>query len=104
MGRPSDPIGKEMWVNSVADGATGASIAEGFIYSPEFQLKQQKMSDADYVETLYWAFFNRPSDPQGKKHWCNQLAAGNSRNSIVDGFIGSPEWSNLCDKFGIQAK
>lgn len=102
LGRSSDPIGAQYWLNKVNNGnATGADLAQGFLYSPEFLSKN--MTDEQFLDMLYGAFFNRTPDAPGKAHWLNQLRNGMSRQQVISGFINSVEWYNLCETYEIES-
>jgi hypothetical protein len=77
----------------------GADVASGFIDSTEFI--NRDLSDDDYVDVLYSAFFDRAADSGGKSNWLSEIAGGSSRNEVLDGFIYSTEFSNLANRFGI---
>jgi len=102
LGRPSDPVGIAYWIGKARSGATGANLAYGFLRSPEFLRLSSDMTDEKYVETLYQAFFGRRSDPIGLDYWRGRLEAGCDRGSIIEGFIGSVEWRDLCRTYGIE--
>ena len=104
LNRSSDPAGKSYWINKAKDGASGADLAYGFLFSKEFKANSSTMSHTSYVELLYQAFFGRHSDPNGLRFWTDQLYSGITRESIVDGFIGSQEWRDLCHSYGIEPK
>ncbi len=111
LGRPQSEIDKDVdgindWVNRLTSGQeTGAQVAYGFVYSPEFQNK--KVSNDEYVKTLYKSFFNRdPFDPNnydedGYNYWMNKLNSGTDRIDVLAGFTNSVEFKNLCDSYGI---
>lgn len=104
LNRSSDPAGKSYWINKAKDGASGADLAYGFLFSKEFKANSSTMSHTSYVEILYSAFFGRHSDPNGLRFWTDQLYSGITRESIVDGFIGSQEWRDLCHSYGIEPR
>ena len=55
LGRQPDTGGLNAWTNQLVSGqATGAQVANGFIYSTE--LKGRNLSNSDYVEMLYQTF------------------------------------------------
>lgn len=101
LGRTSDPFGKADWSNQLmllmADGAT---LAEGFIMSEEFQ--GRGLSDEEYIDVLYKTFFNRAADEGGKQNWLNHLASGKSRRFVLAGFTNSDEFDRLCQDYGIK--
>ena len=102
LGRASDPKGKADWINRVmTQGKTGADIAYGFLYSPEFLNKG--LSNEDFLEVLYKVFFDRASDAPGKADWLNRMANGWTKQQVIKGFIDSTEWANVCLRFGIPS-
>jgi hypothetical protein len=102
LNRNSDAPGKAYWIDKAKNGATGAALAYGFLLSPEFIKNSSNMSHTQYVELLYRTFFNRNSDPIGLKHWTDLLYTGVKREIVIEGFIGSTEWRDLCRTYGIE--
>ena len=101
LGRKPDAKGLSEWTALLTSGqATGAHVASGFIYSNE--LKEQNLSNEDYVEVLYRTFLNRSSDSKGKAEWVNLLNKGMSRPYIYMGFVNSPEFGKICASYGIN--
>ena len=45
----------------------------------------------------------READPAGKEGWLNVLAQGQSREYVLNGFIGSAEFAALAASYGINA-
>ena len=104
LNRASDPTGKKYWVKKVVDeGATGADCARYFLLdAPEFM--NRGLSDEDFVETLYKTFFDRESDASGKRGWVNNLKRGKmTRAEVVNNFIESTEWCNVCATYGVKS-
>lgn len=99
--REPEQAGLEDWTNNLwAHTKSGKDVAFGFIFSEEFTNKG--LSDEDYVEYLYKAFFDRASDAGGKTDWLNRMhREGYSRIDVFNGFVGSAEFDNLCKKYGI---
>ena len=77
-------------------------MARGFTGSREFI--GRGLTDDDFLNVLYSAFFNRPADAGGFASWEAKLDAGMSRAAVVDGFIGSREFANLAASYGIRAQ
>ena len=103
----ADVDGINYWVNKLKKGEdTGAKVAYGFVYSPEFQNK--KTSNDEYVKVLYRSFFNRdPLDPDhydgdGYNYWMNKLNSGTDRIDVLAGFTNSNEFNALCVNYGIN--
>ncbi len=101
LGRQADQQGKDYWISNIQNGMTGADVAGGFLYSPEFL--DAERSNEDFVEILYNVFFDRESDAAGKQYWVNFLANGVSKMNVISGFINSTEWANVCLSYGIPS-
>ena len=74
-------------------------MANGFIYSQEFINKNT--TDDEYLTILYKAFFNRDPDQGGWDAWIAELKAGKDRGYVLDGFLFSQEFFDLCEDYGI---
>ena len=98
--RNADQGGLADWAGQLwSHESTGSSVAYGFIFSPEFTNKNY--SDADFVEYLYEAFMGRSSDKVGKEDWLGRMKNGWTRKQVFDGFVGSQEFTNICNSYGI---
>ncbi|WP_373498670.1 DUF4214 domain-containing protein [Desulfococcus sp.] len=98
--REPDPEGLAGWVNGMKNGwVTGGELAEGFILSPEFI--NMNVSDETFLTILYRAFFDRQPDLEGFNGWLSALGQGMSRASVLEGFIRSSEFAELCRRYGI---
>jgi len=102
LNRDSEPSGQIYWVDSLSSGIrSGADVAKGFVFSQEFT--NRNLDNAAFVNTLYAAFFGRPADQGGYNGWMLKLSQGSSRSSVLDGFILSQEFKNLCGNYAIIA-
>ena len=102
LGRTSDPSGKQDWIDAITmRGETGASAARGFLYSPEFLNKE--CTNEEFVAVLYRTFFDREPDQDGFNAWVGVLNNGTSKEEVIEGFINSTEWANLCLRYGIRS-
>ena len=102
LGREADQGGKDYWMGQIMNnGKTGADIAKGFLYSPEFLNKG--ISNYEFLEILYNVFFDRPSDDGGMSYWLSKMAGGMSKQDVIMGFINSTEWANVCLSYGIPS-
>ena len=100
LNREPDPAGLAGWSNALLERRlTGADVARGFIFSPEFI--EKKTSNEEFLTILYKAFFNRNPDPGGFNGWLKQLKKGADRSTILDGFLYSQEFIGLCQRYGI---
>lgn len=98
--RQPDPEGLNEWVGRLLNGSkTGADVAEGFVSSEEFLNRNH--SNEEFVTILYRAFFNREPDSSGYNSWLGKLAGGASRRTVLDGFLKSQEFAELCNNYGI---
>lgn len=98
--RQADDGGLADWKNAlVTKRKTGATVAYGFFFSQE--MNNRKLSNSDFVETLYRVMMNRASDAGGKKYWLERLEGGVSREGVFKGFAESQEFGNLCNSYGI---
>lgn len=102
LGRRSDPNGKQSWIDAINAGEiTGADAARGFLYSSEFLNKD--VSYEEFVVTLYRTFFDREPDQAGFNSWMDALYRGAPKEEVIEGFINSTEWANVCARFGIAS-
>ncbi|MBO7453355.1 MAG: DUF4214 domain-containing protein [Clostridiales bacterium] len=102
LGRESDPSGEKYWIDRVSRfECTGADVAKEFLFSKE--LKDKKLTNSQFVDILYIAFFGREADKEGKEYWVGLLDAGASREEVARGFIFSVEWANTCAEYGIYS-
>lgn len=100
LGRNAEPQGLSDWIGRIARGEeTPESTAKLFFFSEEYINK--KTSNEDFVETLYQTFMDRASDPAGKSDWLGRLAAGTSREEVLEGFSRSEEFSKILKSFGL---
>lgn len=98
--RPPDEKGFETWVNALASGQqTGAGVVEGFFFSKE--LEEKNLTIEDYLELAYLTLMDRPSDAGGKQNWVKVYKQGFSKRYILNGFVNSKEFGEICDEYGI---
>ena len=103
LGRASEAEGKAFWVDQVVNkGFTGADCARFFMLgAPEFL--GRNLTDDEFVEVLYKTYFDRDSEPDGKAYWMGRLASGTERAVLVEEFIESVEWCNVCAMYGVKS-
>ena len=100
LNRKPDASGLKDWTNQLWNHtASGRQVAFGFIFSDEF--KGKNYDNGTYVEYLYKAFLGRSSDAAGKADWLNRMAQGWTREQVFDGFVGSDEFTGICQSYGI---
>lgn len=101
LGRHGDQGGQSGWVSQLANGSIdGATAAYGFIFSPEC-IGKGLTNDA-YVTMLYSTFLGRTPDEPGLMAWsCGLDNKKYSREGVFNGFANSPEFTGICDRYGI---
>ena len=101
LNREPDKDGFNSWVSQLKSGAIdGAEAAYGFIFSKEF--KEKNPCNDCYLDSLYRCFLGREPDKAGKADWMNQLTEGAARGQIFNGFVGSQEFTKICESYGIN--
>jgi len=102
--RPSEPEGKAFWVNEIESGnRTGGDCAHFFLIEAQ-EFLNRGLTAEDFVETLYLTFFDRASEPAGKKFWVDSLKSGKmTKENVINGFIDSTEWCNVCATYGVKS-
>lgn len=102
LGRESEADGKKFWVDTVTSGAnTGADCARGFLMSPEFLNKG--LSREQFLDVLYRTFFKREADSDGKAYWMKELNGGMPMETVINNFINSREWCDICASYGVRS-
>ena len=100
LNRDPDKEGLNDWIQKLQNKEQrGGDIAKGFFGSLEF--KNKGYGDEDFVDMCYKAFFNRDADAKGKSDGLKAIDNGKTREDILNGFIGSQEFKDLAEKFGI---
>ncbi|MBM3702544.1 MAG: DUF4214 domain-containing protein [Actinobacteria bacterium] len=101
LNRQPDPQGLASWVNGLKSGElSGANVARNFIFSQEFTNKN--LSNEQFLNVMYKAFFNRAPDPGGYNGWLAKLESGKSREYVLARFVNSQEFNNLCQEYEIN--
>jgi len=98
-----DPdAGSQTWVDVLENGSyTGVQVAEGFIMSDEFINKE--MSNEDFVQIMYRAFFGRDAATSEVDAWVAYLEQGYRKSFVFSGFANSNEFKALCEGYGVNA-
>ena len=100
LNREAEPAGLNYWSDMLTTGVkAGSDVARGFIFSTEFTNKG--VDDNEFLNILYRAFFNREPDEVGYETWMQKLQSGLSRERVLDGFLYSQEFGNLCRSYRI---
>jgi len=100
-GREPDSEGLNSWTDALLnDYLTGSDVAFSFIFSNEFS--GRNTTNEEFLHILYRAFFNRDPDAVGYTGWINTINDGSDRATILEGFLNSQEFINLCSNYGIK--
>lgn len=99
LGRASDAKGKADHISRLKAGQSACDITKGFVFSIE--LKNQKLSNTEFVTRMYKTMLNRNPDSTGLAKWTTALNNGCSYGYILQGFCGSSEFTGLCSSYGI---
>ena len=101
LGREPDKEGLNNWVQALISGeASGARVVWGFFFSRE--MENMNLTDEDFIIDAYLAIFDRDPDKEGKTEWKNYLKKTSNRSQLINGFLGSEEFGNLCEQYGIK--
>lgn len=101
MGRNADKGGLDTWVTALNSGnLTASEVVNSFFDSVEW--KNRNTSDEEFVTAAYLAILDREPDEGGMAAWVGALKRGSERKSVLRGFLGSPEFKNLCDSYGLR--
>lgn len=98
--RRAEPSGLNNWTSALKGKAvTGSYVGGFFLLSQEFNNKNY--CNRHFVEHLYAALMDREPDSGGLNNWCNALNSGISREFVINQFLISPEFTNICTNYGI---
>ena len=101
--RAADTSGLAHWSRGLYEQTiTGKAILENFFLSSEIQNKH--LSSREYVTRIYKVMMNRSPDSGGLNYWMGRLDSGSSPTAVIDGFIDSQEFTNICTDYGIRRK
>ncbi|MBD3184991.1 DUF4214 domain-containing protein [Candidatus Poribacteria bacterium] len=87
-------------VNVLADGSkTAGDVISELMAAQEFI--DRDLNNGGFVTTLYKAFFDREPDTRGYNYWLGKLNNGSTRQSILNSFASSAEFSSVCNSCGV---
>jgi len=100
LNRVPDGDGLNAWSNWLLNKQkTGADVVKGIVLSDEF--KKNNYDNSTFIKIMYKAFFDREPDEYGYQVWLDKLNKGTSREEVLNGFLKSNEFVNLCNSYGI---
>ncbi|MCL2079128.1 MAG: DUF4214 domain-containing protein [Oscillospiraceae bacterium] len=99
LGREPDEAGYDYWMTGLLDGSlSAAQVVYGFVFSAE--MNEKNLSNEEFIEYLYMAFFGREPDTGGYNYWLAALNSHGDRVLIFHGFAGSLEFELFCEAHG----
>ena len=91
------------WVNNINKGSASAyTLVNTAMFGIERGSQVNALNNKDYIYFLYNCLFQRTPDLEGLNAWYNRMQAGKGKNEIIQGFVVSSEFANLCGKFGVK--
>ena len=98
LGRAPDAEGRSFWIDRLDNGLPRGDLVVAFSEAPEFVLitntAAPTVGSTGAVTRLYWAFFQRPPDPEGVAFWTDEIDNGRAPLSAVsNAFTNSPEFA-----------
>lgn len=90
--REPDAGGLTGWVTALAGGTAFQTVVAQFMGAPEFQATYGATTDAAFITLLYNNVLDRVPDAGGFAAWMDHLAAGMTRETLVERFVQSPEF------------
>ena len=99
LGRASDPKGKADHIARLKTGYSASALVKDFVFCPE--LKNQKLSNTEFVTRMYKTMLGRNPDSSGLAKFVKYLDNGCSYGLILQNSCGSPEFTNICQSYGI---
>lgn len=103
LGREFDEDGISEWVSLLKNGKVGGGdVAKGFLHSEEFI--NLHTSNIEYVKILYRTLMSRDADDIGLDYWVGRLKNGDSRDFVLDNFIDSSEFGDICASSEISVR
>ncbi len=88
--REPDSGGLATWVRHLERGQKRGWVVSRFLFSQEY--RSHRSSNRNFVRDCYQAILGREPDKGGWSHWSAKLDRGQSRESIVQGFLASQEY------------
>ena len=93
--RAPDPGGQQLWMTTLANGATPLQVAQQFAASAEFARIYAGLNDPAFVNQLYVDALHRAPDAAGAQSWAAQIAGGASRAQVMLAFADCNESRSL---------
>jgi len=93
--------GYKFWGNKICTHELGgADMAREFVFSEEYI--EKNTTNKEFLTMLYKAILGRDPEDDGLKFWMKRMKSGYSRQIILEEFIESEEYANICASYGIE--
>ncbi|MCG9480117.1 MAG: DUF4214 domain-containing protein [Actinomycetia bacterium] len=103
LNRVWDREGLSYWLKQLESGNFSASrTAAHFIFSSENQNLIENMGNEEFINYLYDLILARTPDREGYEQWLLHMDQGMSKREILDAFLDSREWIDICNRFGVN--
>ena len=103
LGRDAEKKGLAYWSKGLYEQTiTGKSILNSFFISSE--MKGKNLPNKEYVRRIYKVMLDREPDESGLNYWTGRLDNGSSPGTVIEGFIDSNEFRQICSNYGILRK
>ena len=100
LGRDAEEYGAAFWALALTNlEYNAAEVANNFFFSTEF--RSHEFSDEEYLDRLYATVMDREAEEGGKEFWL-QYIREHTRYQILCEFVESPEFTGLCQSYGID--
>lgn len=100
LNRAPDVNGLNDWINRLTTRQIdGAQCMYGFFASNEYI--RSNRSNTQKITDMYRALFNREPDSTGFAQWSEWFNVGMTTIGVLNGFVGSNEYRDMCYSFGI---
>ncbi len=88
------------WNNKMLNGMTASEVAREFFNGSEY--KSYNRTDYHFVRDLYQGLLRREPEQNGYKFWMGKLAAGESREDVLEEIFKSKEFKEFCKHRNIK--
>lgn len=92
-----------IWVDRFNDGSASAyTLVNAAVLGIEKGSEVNALNNKDYIYLLYKNLFQRTPDIDGLNAWNSRMQSGKGKSEVLQGFIVSQEFANLCSKFNVK--
>jgi hypothetical protein len=88
-GRPADRTGLKEHVNGLQQGQLRSYLINVILDSTEYR---QRVSDNDFVRSLYVGIMGREPDSSGLNYYTSELRSGRKRSDVLSTFLNTAEF------------